>query len=55
MFYCTPCGDARGWPTWMPLISRGPCEVCKEVRSCHDVRSDLLPSPKPTANQEKVS
>lgn len=45
MFYCSDCGNARGWPTSF-CISRGPCEICGVVATCNDVPSLALPTPK---------
>lgn len=45
MFYCTPCGAERGWPTETGHTSQGPCEICGKVAVCHDVPSVRLPIP----------
>jgi hypothetical protein len=44
MFYCEPCGYARGWPTDMFIPrSRGKCESCsREPVTCFDVPSKFL-------------
>lgn len=47
MFYCEPCGEERGWPTYGYLPrSRGGCEVCRKGAVCYDVPSRNLPMPK---------
>lgn len=49
MFYCEPCRVKNSWPESLggPFgMSRGPCEICKQVAVCHDVPSKALPMPK---------
>lgn len=43
MFYCNPCGTAKGWPTNTPVQSHGRCEICGKGASCNDVPSGRLP------------
>lgn len=43
MFYCDECAKEKGWPESM-FRSRGPCEVCGEVRVCSQRKSIDLPS-----------
>lgn len=45
MFYCRPCGDARGWGVGL-LKSVGPCEICGARAACSDVPSRDLPIPR---------
>lgn len=47
MFYCDDCAKKNEWPApdFGPR-SRGPCELCKNVRVCYDVPSYALPMPK---------
>lgn len=44
MFYCEECRKMNKWPESMAM-SIGPCEVCKQMRSCYDVKSSNLPIP----------
>lgn len=53
MFYCDPCGESRGWPQGFAR-SRGPCEVCKEVRDCSDVASKNLSIPGKTMEETRA-
>ena len=44
MFYCDECREKKGWPESLAM-SIGQCEVCGQMRSCWDVKSDHLPLP----------
>lgn len=44
MFFCDECRKKKNWPESF-LKSKGPCEVCGEVRVCNDVKSSFLPLP----------
>lgn len=43
MFYCEQCRIANEWPTGI-FKSRGPCEICGNVRDCYDRPSSSLPA-----------
>lgn len=51
MFYCETCRVERNWPEGWSM-SKGPCELCKQVRVCYDVSSNHLPDPPPPKNPE---
>lgn len=47
MFFCEQCRKERNWPG-LVFASRGPCEICGNIRDCYDVQSSALPLPKET-------
>lgn len=44
MFFCDPCAEERNWPKSI-CWSYGPCEICKTMTACNDVKSSRLPLP----------
>ena len=42
MFYCNDCAEKRSYPI-SGFKSHGKCEICKEIRQCNDVKSEILP------------
>lgn len=43
MFFCDDCADRNRWPVSL-ATSYGQCEICRQVASCNDVPSRLLPT-----------
>ncbi len=44
MYYCENCAKENHWPWgWnsgaIPVYSNGPCELCKMIRKCMDLKS----------------
>lgn len=52
MFYCDDCREKRGWPE-ATVRSHGPCELCGEVGTCHDVPTSKLRTVRPLSDEAR--
>lgn len=41
MFLCDDC-RTKYFTNQGPIVSHGPCEMCKEVKDCSDIQSENL-------------